>query len=44
MITAMYFSPTKTTKKTVEAIAAAMGDVAGSIDLTNPLARKMKYM
>ena len=35
MITAMYFSPTKTTKKTVEAIAGAMGEF-GVIDLTNP--------
>lgn len=43
MITAMYFSPTKTTKKITEAIAAAMGEF-GSIDLTNPLSRKMKYM
>lgn len=43
MITAMYFSPTKTTKKVTEAVAASMGEF-GSIDLTNPFARKMKYM
>ena len=43
MITAMYFSPTKTTKKTVEAIAGAMGEY-GVIDLTNPIARKMRYI
>ena len=43
MITAMYFSPTKTTKKTVEAIAGAMGEY-GVIDLTNPFARKMRYV
>ena len=43
MITAMYFSPIKTTKKTTEAIAAAIGEY-GSVDLTNPFARKMKYM
>ena len=42
MITAMYFSPTKTTKKTTEAIAAAIGEY-GSVDLTNHFARKMKY-
>ena len=43
MITAMYFSPTKTTKKVTETIAAAIGEF-GSVDLTNPFARKMKYM
>lgn len=43
MITAMYFSPTKTTKKTVEAIAGGIGEY-GVIDLTNPFARKMRYI
>lgn len=43
MITAMYFSPTKTTKKITEAVAEGIGEF-GSIDLTNPLARKMRYM
>lgn len=43
MITAMYFSPTKTTKKVAETVAAVMGEY-GTIDLTNPIARKMRYM
>ena len=43
MVTAMYFSPTKTTKKVTETVAAQLGE-CGSIDLTNPFARKMKYM
>lgn len=43
MITAMYFSPTKTTKKITRAIAAGIGEY-GLIDLTNPFARKMRYV
>ena len=42
-VTACYFSPTDTTKKTVEAIARGIRPVINILDLTLPSAREAQY-
>ena len=42
-VTACYFSPTDTTKKTVEAIAHGIRPVINILDLTLPSAREAQY-